>query len=301
MGWIGAVVIRSKPLGFKLAGLIAAVFCSALAASPQRMVSINLCTDQLLLMLAEPSRIASVTHLARNPAVSPLAALAHGIPQNYGLAEEVLRFKPDLVLASVFTVHSTNALLRRLGVPVLEIPVANTIEDIREHILSVAVAIGNPETGAQLLERFDRRFAKARISPAPPRAVAALYRENNILYGANTIAGSFTRAAGFENLADRLGLDGFSDLPLEILIEQQPDIVIAGTRSLHARRGLLAYRNLHHPAFAKFVENRPLARIPDRLWACGSPAVVEAVRMLSALHLKWRHQKLRHHDRRERP
>ncbi len=276
--------------------MLAAALSPILAASPQRIVSINLCTDQLLLMLAEPHKIASVSYLAMNYAVSPAAALARRIPQNYGQAEEVLRFKPDLVLASAFTVHSTNALLRKLGIPVLEIPVADEIEDIRNNIKSVATALGNSETGAKVLETFDRRFAKASISPPRPRAVAALYRENNILYGSNTIAGTFARAAGMENLADQLGLTGFSDLPLEILIEQRPDFVIAGIRSLHAQRGLLAYRNLHHPALARLLENRSLVRIPDRLWACGGPEIVDAVRILAAAHLKWRNQKIAERD-----
>ncbi len=282
-----------------IAGLTAAALPSARAAGPQRIVSINLCADQLLLMLAEPRSIASVTYLATNPAVSPLADLAQRIPENYGLAEEVLPYKPDLVLASAFTVHSTNALLRKLGVAVLEIKVAGSLEDIRDNIRSVAAAIGNPDTGARLLAEFDRRLAASSISPAPPRAVAALYRENNILYGTNTIAGTFTKAAGLDNLADLLGLKGFSDLPLEILIEQQPDIVIAGTRSRHAARGILAYRNLHHPALAKLLDKRALVRIPDRLWACGSPAMVEAVTILATVHLKWRDQALSQQNVRE--
>lgn len=280
------------------AAWIAAAMASALAAEPHRIVSINLCTDQLLLMLAEPGQIASVTYLAAKPAVSPLASVAKRLALNYGQAEEVLMFKPDLVLASVFTLHSTNTLLRKFGIRVLEIPVEKQVEDIRENIKRVALAIGNPDKGAQLLEKFDQAMTDANVSPAPPRAVAALYRENNVLYGANSIAGTFTQAAGMENLADRLGFGAFSDLPLEILIEQQPDIIIQGTASLRAPRGIRAYRNLHHPALAKLLETRLLVRIPDRLWACGSPLIVEAIRMLTAEHLTWRSQQLsrRHVD-----
>jgi iron complex transport system substrate-binding protein len=269
----------------------AAAVSAAAAATPERIVSINLCSDQLLLMLVEPRRIASVTYLAAKPTVSPLSSIAQGIPQNYGRAEEILMLRPDLVLASVFTTHSTNALLRKLGIPVLEIPVADSIDDIRANILKVATALGNPDNGKQLLENFEHRLSAASLSPTPPRAVAALYRENNILYGSNTIAGTFTHAAGYENLADKLGIGNFSDVPLEILIESQPDLVITGTGVLRAAPGIRAYRGLRHPALSNLLEKRWLVRIPDRLWACGSPAIVEAIRMLSALHLKWRSQK----------
>ncbi|MCI0653242.1 MAG: ABC transporter substrate-binding protein [Methylococcaceae bacterium] len=271
--------------------LIAAAITSTVAAGPQRIVSINLCADQLLLMLAKPDRIASVTYLATNPEVSPVAGLAKSIPQNYGSAEEVLNFRPDLVLASVFSTHSTNAILKRFGIPLLGIPVAKNIQDIRESIRMVAAAIGSPGAGENLLEEFDKTLAAASLSPAPPNAVAALYRENNVLYGSNTIAGSFTRAAGMENLADKLGLGGFSDLPLEILIEHEPDIIVQGSASPRAGSGILAYRNLYHPALHKLIEKRRLVRIPDRLWACGSPAIVRAIEQLAAVHRHWRDQR----------
>ncbi|MES9929463.1 MAG: hypothetical protein ABW158_15245, partial [Candidatus Thiodiazotropha sp. 6PDIVS] len=52
----------SKYLSLILLGLVSVL---ADAAQPQRVVSLNLCSDQLLLMLADPSQIASVSHLAR--------------------------------------------------------------------------------------------------------------------------------------------------------------------------------------------------------------------------------------------
>ena len=267
---------------------MATVLSSTVAAGPQRIASINLCTDQLLLLLADRQNIVSVSYFATQPHVSALAPLARGIPQNYGQAEEILTLKPDLVLASVFTTHSTNALLERLGIPVLEISVANGIEEIRRNIRKVAHAVGKPETGTALLKKFDHELAAASRPISPTAPVAALYRENNTLYGANTIAGAFTRAAGMENLADRLGREAFSDLPLEILIERQPDFVIEGTGAWHAQRGIRAYRSLHHPALDKLLEKRQLVRVPDRLWACGSPNVVDAVEILATAHQKWR-------------
>lgn len=65
---------------------------------PQRVVSLNLCTDELLLLLAGRARIAAVSALADDPVYSPAATLAEGLPQNHGTAEEVLRLAPDLAL-----------------------------------------------------------------------------------------------------------------------------------------------------------------------------------------------------------
>src|SRR5262245_65663910 len=57
---------------------------------PKRIVSLNLCTDELVLRLAEPRNIAAVTWLARLPNASNVAERAAMVPINHGLAEEVI-------------------------------------------------------------------------------------------------------------------------------------------------------------------------------------------------------------------
>ena len=42
-------------------------------AAPQKIVSLNLCTDQLLMLLADPNQIASLSKIADDPNVSFLA------------------------------------------------------------------------------------------------------------------------------------------------------------------------------------------------------------------------------------
>ena len=91
---------------------------AALAQAPSRVVSINLCTDQLLMALAEPGQITAVSRWARRPDMSFLAAKAQSIPVMRGSAEEVLRLRPDLVLAGTFSGTATRALLVQQGIRV---------------------------------------------------------------------------------------------------------------------------------------------------------------------------------------
>jgi hypothetical protein len=72
-------------------------------AKPQRVVSINMCMDELVLRLADRDAIASVTWLSQDPRNANMAEAAKGLPANNGLAEEALSFHPDLVLAGPFT------------------------------------------------------------------------------------------------------------------------------------------------------------------------------------------------------
>ncbi|HWQ08680.1 MAG TPA: hypothetical protein VN436_06230, partial [Holophaga sp.] len=85
--------------------LLAFLFAmAALAGGPQRVVSQTVGTDDLLLALAAPAQIAALSHLARDPRYSPSFQAAQRVPcLTNGTAEDVLRHRPDLVLAASYT------------------------------------------------------------------------------------------------------------------------------------------------------------------------------------------------------
>ena len=79
-----------------LAALVLAGVIGAGNAAPQRIVSLNLCADELVLRLAAPGTVKSVTWLARDPALSNVSALAQDVPVNRGLAEDVVPLAPGV-------------------------------------------------------------------------------------------------------------------------------------------------------------------------------------------------------------
>src|SRR5690554_3799563 len=109
-----------------LIGLLTVVGGAALAAAPERIVSLNLCVDQYLLALADRDQIAALTQFARDPEVSAAAAHAEGFHQIRGAAEEVVQLNPDLVLGGSLTRRDTRNLLRRMGYRVVDVPTAET-------------------------------------------------------------------------------------------------------------------------------------------------------------------------------
>ena len=80
------------------------------AHQPRRVVSINLCTDQLAMMMAGPGQLVSVSHLAGDPTYSTMPEAAAAYPANRGLAEEVYLLKPDLVLAGAAILQAVQEL-----------------------------------------------------------------------------------------------------------------------------------------------------------------------------------------------
>ena len=260
-----------------LALLVLLLPATAAADPPQRIVSMNLCTDQLVMLLADRSRIASVSYLAADPRSSVLADEARGLHQNHGLAEEILPLRPDLVIAGSFTTRPTVFLLRNLGYPVVDVPVANGLDDIRANIRRIAAAVGETARGDRLIADFDARLDR-HVPTQDRRPLAALYWANGWTSGQGTLASAIVAAAGLRNLADTLGIAGTGQLPLETLLAAAPEVLIMGRVYDGPARANEVFR---HPALRRAFSGKPIVRVPDRFWVCGTPFVAEAVARLS--------------------
>lgn len=248
------------------------------AAKPQRVASIYLCSDQLLLRLADRERIVSLNRFAADPSFSNETDAVKGIALNRGRAEEILPLRPDLVVAGVFTAPATKAMLRQVGIPVLELPVETDFDGIRDNIRRVAAALGETERGAAMIENFDA--ALAAVPPQRgPRPSLMLYRFGGYSQGKRTLSHAIFARAGFDNYA-ATRLDGVGRLSLEQIATDPPDALLLSESG--ADRHSRASETLSHPALRRLRQRIPTVTLPDRLWICGLGNSVDAVRKLAA-------------------
>jgi len=249
---------------------------------PQRIVSLDLCTDQLLLELAPRAHIAAVTHLASDASVSAIPEQARGIPITHGAAEEVLAYDPDLILAGPFGVAASIGLLRRLERNVVVVPLAQDLDGVRSAVTTVARAIGAVERGEALLAEFDRRLA-AVAAPVPPGAVrpsALLYQVGGVVSGPDSLADAALTAAGYRNKARDYRLARNGRAPLELIIAEPPDLLLLASRGDDYTTA--AADNLRHPALLRLRRERAAIELPWQLWLCGTPHIAEAIEKLAA-------------------
>lgn len=270
----GGLVAVAAMLGV----VLGAVPLLAGSAKPQRIVSLNLCVDQLLVQLVPRGRIAALTDRIDNPALSPMAGRGRGIPQIAGHAEEVIAFKPDLILASTFSARTTVGLLRRLGYRVETLPVATTFEEVRANVRRFADLVGEPEAGARMIADFDRRLAAIEV-PAKP-ATAALYWARGSTSGGGTLIDLTVRKAGFRNLSAEEGFGIAGKLPLETLLVRRPDAIIMANTV--GDPPSLATEILKHPALARVLTRTPGTTIDGRRWVCGTPGIMATLERLAA-------------------
>lgn len=250
------------------------------APSP-RVMSLNVCTDQLALLLARPGQLLSVSNLAADPALSFLHARAKDFPVNHGLAEDVFLARPDVVVTGTYSLHNTTALLRRLGHRVEEFPFTQTVESIPADIRRMGDILGVAEKAEEMAATFERGVAEAAKDRCGADPAALAYDQNGIALGAGTLADSVMRAAGLRNIAAEGGYDGMRPYPLELLVTRAPDIVIL--RKPLSDAPALADQLAQHPALRALKASRIGSFVPAGSWTCGGPFVLEAIRALRAL------------------
>lgn len=248
-------------------------------APPQRVVSINLCMDQFLLDLADPSQIASLTYMSHNPQVSLRWKEARRYPANHVQTEEVIRYNPDLILSGMFTRRIMARALEVLGYRLLSLPPATSFAEIRTQIRTIAAALGQPARGESLITEMDQRLSELAAGAPAQRQTGAIYHVNSLTFGAGTLEDDILRAAAIDNLATRLKWQSWRYMPLETLLVEQPDIVILGQSDPGPPS--LARRFFEHPALAAFARKVKVVAVPRKLWACGTHQAVEAVALLA--------------------
>ncbi|WP_291295142.1 ABC transporter substrate-binding protein [Elioraea sp.] len=256
--------------------LLSAALATAAPAKepPGRVVSLNLCADQFLVLLLPPARIAALSPLATDRTLSAVADRARDIPQVRPSAEAVLPLAPDLAIAGPWGGAGAAAALARRGVPVLRLELAEDFAAIAGQLRRVGEAVGESARAEAIVAEMDHALAilPAR-APSPPTAL--VWQARGFAPGTGTLADAVLRAAGYANAAP---FSGYGFVPLERLLADPPALLVTSPRGGPPS---LATTLTHHPAIAKSGIAR--AEVEPAWLACGSPYTVRAASIL-AMH-----------------
>ncbi len=247
-------------------------------AMPQRIVSINVCTDQLLMALVEPERIASVSFLAADPATSVRWRQAAALHLNHGRAEEIMALQPDLVVAGTYAARVTASILKKLGYTLLELRPAASIQDIRDNLLTLGQATGSLNQARKLIDVFDQRLERLRYPAEGTRKLFVNYALNGWTSGTGTLVADLAHHAGFDVAGDRLGFQGLGNVSLERLILLSPDLIDLGND--WADPPSLASQSQGHPALQSLLQRTAQVSVDEPLWSCGTPWTLDALAQL---------------------
>jgi iron complex transport system substrate-binding protein len=239
------------------------------AAPPQRVMSINLCADQLLLTVARPAQIASLSWLAADKDDSALAPQATKFLANFGSAEELLRINPDLVLAGPYTANFAGGLARRLGFEVLVVPPATSFVEVMANLRLLGNALHRQEHVERIIADMQTRM-EALIAAQPRTPIATVFvRAGGFTVGEKSLANDVMRLVGLHNVAAAAGLDRWGSLSMEALLTSGADLMIVSNYRSDAAS--LTNQTLEHPAFKTLQRRLNVRHVPAKLLACGGP------------------------------
>jgi len=245
-----------------LSAISLALAAAPVQGMPRRVASLNLCTDELVLMLAAPEQIVSVTHLAQQEAETPLWRQARLHARNDGSLISVAALRPDLVVTMGGGGRDRLRIAERLGIRTLDLPFARSLQDVIRSVGLMARALGRPKAGTILLRRM---AALIRSAPAPA--------QDSIWLGGG---GRTVPAGGIE--AQWMALAGLRQremrgdrVSLETLLARPPAVLL---RSDY-RQGQYSNRQrwLAHPA-ARYAHAGRTIPTDGRRWTCMGPLLI---------------------------
>ena len=240
----------------------------AAEAAPERVASLNLCTDELLLVLAAPEQIVSVTHLSHKQAETPLWKRARRYEANDGSLLSVVGHTPDLVLTMGGGARDRASIAEQLDIATLDLPFPQSIQDIEASISAVAQALGRQEQGRRLIARIDR------LERSEPK------RQHDTVW----LGGGGRSVASGGLAAQWMALAGLRQRPLkgdrislEQLLIRPPQILLRSDYRQGQYSG--EQRWLNHP-LAKGTEKSRTLVTDGRTWTCMGPLMLDEIRRL---------------------
>ncbi len=231
-----------------------------------RAASLDLCSDEYLLLLATPAEIASLSRLAHDPADSLLWRRARGVAANRGRVEDLIGSRATLLVTMGGGAKASGASARRIGLKTLALPYPSTIAEVEANVVRVARALGDERRAG----RWRRTLAELRRDiPAPKDSIYLSNGGQSV--GASSLSAQWMALAGFTQRP----LPG-GRATLETLLTAPPRILL---RSNYRRAQVsTGQRWLDHPA-VKRLHRRSIVT-DGRPWTCAGPLMVGEIRRL---------------------
>lgn len=226
--WLAAIVVICVAVK---SGLLCADTSAKLA--PKRIVSMSLASDEILLDLLPKcggiSRIIALSKIVDDPKSSNVTDRARLIRGRvHSDIENIINYKPDLVIAASFNRQEVIGALKSRGVKTITLNQFSTVEDIAGNILKIGSSIGcegpAEELHKNLLTRIKAVSLKTDTQARKPTVLN--YSSDLIIMGKSTLFNDIIFKAGGLNAAASQGLEAWPRLDAETLLKMNPDYLV---------------------------------------------------------------------------
>lgn len=256
--------------------------CNAPIEKPQnelpKIMSTNACTDQLVLYLAEPQQILSLSHYSKDNISSAFAEMAKKYPSNHGEPEEIIKYRPDIILTSSFERDGSLSTIEKLNIKTSAFNVPSNLDEAKEQINRAGNLLNQNQKAQNLIKQIEDASVQSSLKPIR----VLVYFSGGYSAGKNTLLDQLITRAGMINAAPDFGIGNWGHLDIEKLIKDPPQIILLADKHTN---GAFAERDLRHPVLQSKLVNTKIAHFPNQYAYCGGAIIPNL-----ALHLK----KIRH-------
>jgi iron complex transport system substrate-binding protein len=241
----------------------ALMFAGTRAHAARDIVSLDLCTDWMLLKYADPSQVR-----AYSPLLYKYQAdwVPDGLPVHDGSLEHILQLEAGLLISGEYNAILLRKRLRQLGTEVAVLSLPTTLEGIRRYQAEFLDLI-DLSPGSVALD-WDRAFA-------PRHESLLLLGANGIGTGADTLENDLLRKAGWNNYIEA---PGYVSLELERVVANPPDAIYSSAPPSNSLANLF----IRHPAIRTLMPQDAGPRAEDWRWQCPGPWSLELIQELAS-------------------
>lgn len=232
---------------------------------PVRVASVDLCTDELALLLAFPGQLVSISRRGTDPFENPIDTRPRGLKPNRPRVADIAAIAPDLIVASAADAGGV-AVARQLGIAVVNVVPPRSIAEMHANVRQVARALGRGAAGEALIARMNIDLGR----PAPQPQTAVMIGEDGRAVAARGLAAEWLRYAG---LAAQPVAGGRMDM--SALLAAPPAVLVVPRYRPGRTR----------PPGWRIADLRGVRRIETdgRAWTCAGPPLATEIARLRRL------------------
>lgn len=257
---------------------------------PQRIISLNVSVDEILLDLVPAWRIAALSRLADDPSICSAGDKVKGVQGRLGSndVESILSLQPDVVLLPDYNIEAVRT-LRSAGVKVYVCHTPSNMQDIVAFIKEIGTAVGEQQAGENLASDLEQKLKVIRQKTTtykqnslPPKVLCLSFTGP---VGSKGTFSDICYYAGTINALDGIDIPYQSNLSEEKMLELNPDIIITPSWDYSKQGDPEKFRQkiLHNPVYKDLnaIKNKKVVRLHDNYLYSTSHYAVRAVEELA--------------------
>lgn len=253
---------------------------------PQRIVSLSISTDEILLDLVDRKRIVALSKLADDPGISNIAKQAQNIQGRATgeSAELLLALNPDVLLVPDFTKAETIQALRDMQLKVYVYKTPHDITSVRKCISNLGMVVGENERAQKLIDKMDKRLqeiSQAIGQPSQEKSVIFMRDNGGAYYSPQSSFNEICRYAKVRNALTGLHYDKPMDISQEEVIRLNPDAFLLSDWNYDGKHDANIAKKalLDNPSYqsTKAIQNKEIYILPSAHLLAVSQYTVKAV------------------------